>query len=192
MNYGYDGSRRVTSVTATNSDGTYKNEYTYTDDRLTQVKHNTSANEADDVVYNFAYDGLGRPTTVHVGDVLLSQNTYDNDRFGKLRTVRYVMVNMKDLNGTMSADQALGTLFLDAAREVNVPCTKGLVPLMGGSTDSAAFTQGGFRSIGITGLSHRLEDYYHTRKDSYDNLDEAGLKNGYLATIRFIEKLSEQ
>ena len=41
---------------------------------------------------------------------------------------------------------------------MNVPCTNGRVPLMGGSTDSAAFTQGGFRSIGITGLSHNLEE----------------------------------
>lgn len=103
-----------------------------------------------------------------------------------------LMVNMKDLNSTISADQELGMLFLHAAREVNVPCAKGCVPLMGGATDSAAFTQGGFRSIGITGLSHKLEDYYHTRRDSYDNLDEVGLQNCYLATIRFIEKLLEE
>ena len=50
----------------------------------------------------------------------------------------------------------------------------------------------GFRSIGITGLSHNLEDYYHTRRDTCDHLDEAGLENCYLATIRFIEKLEEQ
>lgn len=103
-----------------------------------------------------------------------------------------LMVNMKDLNSTVSADQELGMLFLHAAGEVNVPCTNGLVPLMGGSTDSAAFTQGGFRSIGITGLSHKLEDYYHTRRDTCDHLDKAGLENCYLATIRFIEKLEEQ
>ena len=103
-----------------------------------------------------------------------------------------LMVNMKDLNSTVSADQELGMLYLQAAEEVNVPCAKGLVPLMGGSTDSAAFTQGGFRSIGITGLSHNLENYYHTRRDSCNNLDEAGLENCYLATVRFIEKLAEE
>ena len=103
-----------------------------------------------------------------------------------------LMVNMKDLNSTISADQELGMLFLHAAEDVNVPCTNGLVPLMGGSTDSAAFTQGGFRSIGITGLSHKLEDYYHTRRDSYDHLDADGLENCYLATIRFIEMSEEQ
>ena len=103
-----------------------------------------------------------------------------------------LMVNMKDLNSNVSADQELGMLYLQAAEEVNVPCAKGLVPLMGGSTDSAAFTQGGFRSIGITGLSHNLENYYHTRRDSCNNLDEDGLENCYLATVRFIEKLAEE
>ena len=105
---------------------------------------------------------------------------------------KQLMVNMKDLNSTVSSDQELAGLFLQIAEEMSIPCVKGRVPLMGGSTDSAAFTQGGFRSIGITGLSHKLEDYYHTRRDSYDNLDEVGLENCYLATIRFIEKLEEQ
>lgn len=103
-----------------------------------------------------------------------------------------LMVNMKDLNSTVSSDQELAGLFLQAAEEMNIPCVRGRVPLMGGSTDSAAFTQGGFRAVGITGLNHKLEDYYHTRRDSYDNLNEAGLKNCYLATVRFIEKIEEQ
>ena len=105
---------------------------------------------------------------------------------------RKLTVNLKDLNSTVASDQELGRLFLQAAEEVNVPCGKGRVPLMGGSTDSAAFTQGGFRSVGITGLSHRLEDYYHTRRDTYDHLNESGLANCYKATVRFIEKLEEQ
>ena len=103
-----------------------------------------------------------------------------------------LMVNMKDLNSTVSSDRELAALFLQAAEEMSVPCMKGRVPLMGGSTDSAAFTQGGFRSVGITGLSHVLEDYYHTRKDSYDNLNQAGLENCYKAAVRFIEMIEEQ
>jgi len=101
-------------------------------------------------------------------------------------------VNLKDLNSTVSSDRELGGLFLRAAEEMNVPCRKGSVPLMGGATDSAAFTQGGFRSIGITGLSHKLENYYHTRRDSYDNLNDMGLKNCYLATIRLLERMEEE
>ena len=98
---------------------------------------------------------------------------------------------MKDLNSTVYADHELGEMFLSAAKEADVPCLRGYVPVMGGSTDSAAFTQGGFRSVGITGLSHVLEDYYHTRKDSYDNLNETGLENCYKALIKFIEKVEQ-
>ena len=100
-----------------------------------------------------------------------------------------LMVNLKDLNGTVQSDRELAERFLDAAKEAGVPCKKGMVPLMGGSTDSSAFTQGGFRSVAITGLSHKLEDYYHTRRDSYDNLNEEGLENCYRATISFLKRI---
>ena len=100
------------------------------------------------------------------------------------------MVNLKDLNGTVAADQKLGELFLQAAEDAGIPCKKGLVPFLGGATDSAAFTQSGFRSIGITGLSHMLEDYYHTRRDTCDNLDAQGLENCYKATIKMLEKVN--
>ena len=103
-----------------------------------------------------------------------------------------LMVNLRDLNGTVKSDPELGKMFLDAAEKAGVPCKKGVVPLLGGSTDSAAFTQGGFRSIGITGLSHKLEDYYHTRKDTWDNVEPEGLENCYKATIALIESLENQ
>ena len=104
---------------------------------------------------------------------------------------RHLMVNMRDLNSTVKSDHELGERFLKAASEAGVSCKKGKVPLLGGATDSAAFTQGGFRSIGITGLSHKLEDYYHTRRDSWDNLNEEGLENCYKATIAMIEEMDQ-
>ncbi len=103
-----------------------------------------------------------------------------------------LMVNMKDLNSTVKSDTWLGEAFLSAAKKAGVPCKKGVVPLLGGATDSAAFTQGGFRSIGVTGLSHKLEDYYHTRRDTWDNLDTEGLENCYKATIVLIDSLENQ
>ena len=103
-----------------------------------------------------------------------------------------LMVNMKDLNGTVKSDKELGELFLDAAKKAGVPCKTGMVPLLGGSTDSAAFTQGGFSAIGITGLSHKLEDYYHTRRDTWDNLNTEGLENCYKTTIALIDILENR
>ena len=100
-----------------------------------------------------------------------------------------LMVNMRDLNDTLASDNELGEMFLAAAEDAGVPCRKGKVPLLGGSTDSAAFTQGGFRSIGVTGLSHKLEDYYHTRRDTWDNLNSEGLENCYIATVKLLENI---
>ena len=99
-----------------------------------------------------------------------------------------LMVNYRDLNGTVKADKEVSDLFYEAAVEAGVPIKKGMVPPMGGSTDSAAFTKGGFRSTGITGLNHKLEDYYHTRRDTYDNLNETGISNCYAATVKCLEK----
>jgi hypothetical protein len=111
--------------------------------------------------------------------------------FDTIHDPRHLMVNVRDLNGTVKADPLLCSAFLKAAEDVGVPCRRGWVPPFGGSTDSAAFSRGGFRSAGITGLNHKLEDYYHTRRDSYDNLDRTGLENCYLALLRFIENAEE-
>ena len=107
--------------------------------------------------------------------------------FDTIHDPKYLMANAKDLNGLLKTDQALCRAFLKAAKEVNVPCSKGWVPPFGGSTDSTAFIRGGFRAISITGLNHTLEDYYHTRRDSYDNMNPDGIDNCYKALVRFAE-----
>ena len=104
---------------------------------------------------------------------------------------KHLAVNTRDLNSTVKSDPELCDLFLRASEEAGVPCKRSVVPLFGGSTDSAAFTQGGFRSVGITGLSHMLEDYYHTRRDSFDHLNEEGLENCIRAATKLIEMLEE-
>ena len=109
--------------------------------------------------------------------------------FDTIHDPRYLMTNERDLNGTVKSNKAMSELFLSCAKELDIPCKRGWVPPMGGGTDSAAFTQGGFRSLGITGLNHRLEDYYHTRRDTFDNLDRNGLENCYRVIVRMIEKL---
>ena len=100
---------------------------------------------------------------------------------------KYLMVNYRDLNGTVKADKDASDLFLEAAQSIDVPIKKGWVPPLGGATDSAAFAQAGFRAAGITGLNHKLEDYYHTRRDTYDNMNKEGLANCFAATVKTLE-----
>ena len=104
---------------------------------------------------------------------------------------KYLMVNYRDLNGTVKADTDASDLFMEAANELGIQCKKGMVPPLGGATDSAAFAQGGFRSAGITGLNHKLESYYHTRRDSYDNMNLDGLSDCFAATVKVLEKFDE-
>ncbi len=100
---------------------------------------------------------------------------------------KQLMVNYRDLNGTVPADKDVSDLFLEAAQELGIFCKKGWVPPLGGATDNAAFNQAGMRSTGITGLNHKLEDYYHTRRDSYDNMSMEGLADCFAVSVKVLE-----
>lgn len=100
---------------------------------------------------------------------------------------KYLMTNYRDLNGSVKADKDVSDLFMEAAKEAGVPCKKGWVPPLGGATDSAAFAQAGFRAAGVTGLNHKLEDYYHTRRDTYDNMNLEGLAGCFAASVKALE-----
>ncbi|MBQ2847914.1 MAG: M20/M25/M40 family metallo-hydrolase [Clostridia bacterium] len=100
---------------------------------------------------------------------------------------KYLMANYRDLNGTVKSDKDCADLFFEAAQAVGVPCKKGMIPPLGGAVDAAAFSQGGFRAAGVTGLNHKLERYYHTRLDSYDNMNEQGIANCFAASVKMLE-----
>lgn len=46
VNYSYNASKRVTEVTTTGDGKTYKNAYTYENDRIKTVAHNTTGDTA--------------------------------------------------------------------------------------------------------------------------------------------------
>ena len=87
VNYTYDQLKRVKSVSTTADGKTYRNEYTYENDRIKKVAHNTGSNTECDVEYNFEYDGAGRPTTTYVGTQPLATNVYNPD--GTLQKVTF-------------------------------------------------------------------------------------------------------
>ncbi len=111
--------------------------------------------------------------------------------FDTIYDPKYLMVNYRDLNGTVKTDKDANDLFYESAQELGFNCKKGWVPPLGGATDTAAFTQAGFRSGGITGLNHKLENYYHTRRDTYDNMNKQGLAECYAITVRTLEKFDD-
>ena len=104
---------------------------------------------------------------------------------------KYLMVNYRDLNGTVKTDKALSDLMMKAADDLKIHCLKGMVPPMGGATDPAAFAQAGYRATSITGLNHKLENYYHTRRDTYDNMNLQGLADCYAVSVRALEMVDD-
>lgn len=104
---------------------------------------------------------------------------------------KYLMTNYRDLNGTVKVDKAVSDLFMESAEELGIHCLKGWVPPLGGATDSAAFAQAGFRATGVTGLNHKLEDYYHTRRDTYDNMNLQGLADCFAVSVKALEKFDD-
>ena len=95
VNYTYDTARRVTGVYSEELDEnndpvrTYRNAYTYENDRIKTVSHNTTSDVTNDVTYTFNYDELGRKTSVQVGTQTLSTNVYEETRSGLLSEVQY-------------------------------------------------------------------------------------------------------
>ncbi len=110
--------------------------------------------------------------------------------YDTIHEAKFLAVNMRDLNMTVKADTKTAMLFKNCADEIGVHCDKGSVPF--GATDSAAFNQGGFKAVGITAMDHDLQDYYHTRRDSYDNLDADCLADCYAVSVKMLETLENQ
>ena len=79
---------RVIGTNATADGKNYKNTYAYEKDRLKTVAHNTTS-DTPDVTYTFDYDEFGNPTTVKVGNQVLSTNVYTDTGDRTLMRVEY-------------------------------------------------------------------------------------------------------
>ena len=99
----------------------------------------------------------------------------------------YMQANYRDLNSTVKVDKAVSDLYVEACEELGIKCGKGVVPPLGGATDSAAFAQAGMRSTGITALNHALPDFYHTRLDTPDALNKDCLADCFAASVKVLE-----
>ncbi|MBQ8503000.1 MAG: M20/M25/M40 family metallo-hydrolase [Clostridia bacterium] len=99
----------------------------------------------------------------------------------------HLSINYRDLNGTVKVDKDVSDLFYEACQELDIPCGKGMVPPLGGATDSAAFAQAGMRATGITALNHALPDFYHTRLDTPEALNKSCLADCFAASVKVLE-----
>ena len=112
--------------------------------------------------------------------------------YDTIRESKFLAANYRDLNATVPLDKEIGDAFVEAAKELDIQCSKGIIPPFGGATDAAAFQKGGFRAISIGAMNYNLQKYYHTRFDSYDNLDENCLADCYAVSVKTLENFDKK
>ena len=114
--------------------------------------------------------------------------SYDTIREGK-----FLAANYRDLNATVALDKEVGDAFVEAADELGIKCSKGIIPPFGGATDAAAFKKfGGFKTISIGAMDYNLQPYYHTRKDTWTNLDQEALADCYAVSVKMLENFDKK
>lgn len=103
-----------------------------------------------------------------------------------LREVDHLSIYEKDMNGVVKVDPKVCRLIQKAGEEAidrKIPlCTVTL-----GATDAAAFANAGLKTACFAALDHKLQPYYHTRKDSYDNLSKPCLTLCYKTCMKTLE-----
>jgi hypothetical protein len=85
-----------------------------------------------------------------------------------LREIDQFHLYTKDLNATVKTDKDVAALVREAGKMNGVDIPYAAVTL--GATDSAAFAQAGYKSTCLIAMSHDLQDFYHTHRDTKDNI----------------------
>ena len=93
-----------------------------------------------------------------------------------VRDLPHMTVYNRDLNGTVKHDEEMCRLLQEAGKACGVDLPFGTVYT--GSSDATAFTQEGWRATMLAAMDPHPADYYHTRRDNWDNMDETCLRKG--------------
>lgn len=92
----------------------------------------------------------------------------------------------RDLNGTVKNDAAFSALVQQAAKDCGHDIPRASIPL--GSTDAAAFTQAGLRATALCAMDPAPAHFYHTRRDTWDDMDRACLVAGAAVVAETIRR----
>jgi len=103
-----------------------------------------------------------------------------------LRDLDHIKVYNRDMNGAVKLDDAVCRLLQEAGKDCGLDPPYATVFL--GSTDAAAFAQAGWRAGVLAAMDPRPADYYHTRRDNWDNMDEACLRKAIAVVCAAIRR----
>ena len=114
-----------------------------------------------------------------------------------LRDRKYLSVMHRDLHGSVAHDKELCQMLHTAGETIgyfNVCCISLMinsVPLVkasifAGASDAAAFTQAGLRACCLAAMDPSPATYYHTIRDSWNNMDTDTLSTAIAVLDQFI------
>lgn len=91
-----------------------------------------------------------------------------------LREEKYLRCYLKGINGTQQNSPAVGRLLHEAAKRNGIDLPE--AQLYPGATDAEAFSRSGLMACGLCAVNHDPQPYYHTRYDTYENIDIGCIK----------------
>ena len=87
-----------------------------------------------------------------------------------MREIEQLQIYTKGCTGTVQDSEAVGDLLFDAGKANGIEMERaGLYP---GAVDAEGFSKYGIRACGFCGVNHDPKTYYHTREDTWTNIDE--------------------
>lgn len=103
-----------------------------------------------------------------------------------LREPEHLSLYVRDMNAIVKTDLQVARLVQEAGEQaIGRKIKFSAVPM--GATDSAAFALEGYKSTCLAALNHQLQPYYHTRKDTYDNLSPECLELSFKTVMKTVE-----
>lgn len=107
-----------------------------------------------------------------------------------LRELGSLNVNSREASFTVKNDKGAMKLALDAAAKLGLKCTNRSIPFE--STDSAVFSENGYKSASLIAVNRHLPDYCNTRYDSYDNLSAECIGECFALALEIVDAFAEE
>ncbi|MCA9416314.1 MAG: M20/M25/M40 family metallo-hydrolase [Candidatus Omnitrophica bacterium] len=98
----------------------------------------------------------------------------------------FLAIYTKDMNGTVTHDARLSRLMKEAGLDCGWDLPYSTVTV--GSTDAAAFTQGGMHAVALAAMNPKCAPFYHTRRDHWDNMSAECLRKTIQVVMKAIDR----
>ena len=103
--------------------------------------------------------------------------------------MEFMKIYSKDMNGLTKNDERVAKLIQEGAKNAGFDVPTGVIEL--GATDAAAFSQKGIPAATFVAMNPEPSRYYHTRLDTYTNMNEAGIANCFAASVKMLEMFDD-